>query len=301
VGEDVVHSEEKPKVVVRPDFSLPLHDMEREWSNCSKCGLGKQRQANAGDVVFGEGKARGILFVGRSPSNIDERHGRPYIDDHSGRLFRKCLSHYRVKTYYVTNLTACRSCSPVLDNEGHPRMYAGRNGRPGGIIFQDQPPTVDQLEKCSPRLYQEIYSIDPIVIVAMGQPAASFLAGCSVNIKKLRGTPMEIDVPGAGYRAVLTNKKKEWVHTVKGVTVAPTEQNQVRYLMIPTYDITTVYDKRHDVTEGNIFQEFTSDVFLAKVIYDRYYEETEGLTPEAYEEDVPTDILDEMELEDESG
>lgn len=290
--------EKKEKVVIEPDFSKPLHVLEREWANCSKCDLGVQRLANGGQVTFGEGKPRGILFVGRSPSNIDERHGQPYIDDHSGRLLRKCLEHYRIKTYYITNLTACRSCAPVLDGEGQPRLYPERRGRPGGIIYQDQPPTVIQLEACSPRLYQEIYCMDPIIIVAMGQPAASFLAGGSVNIKKLHGTPMEIGIPGVGHRAVLSPKKQEWSRMVKGQRVMPTEQNQVRYIMIPTYDITTIYDKRHDTTDGNIFQEFTSDLFLAKVIYDRYYEETEGMTPEAYTEDVPTDILEEMEMED---
>jgi uracil-DNA glycosylase len=298
VVEDKAATEEKVVIEAHPDYSKPLHELEREWANCAICDLGVQRQANAGQVVFGEGKARGILFVGRSPSNVDERHGHPYIDNNGGRLLRKCLEHYRIQTYYITNLTACRSCAPVLDNDGQPKMYAGRNGRPGGIIYQDQPPTVKQLAKCAPRLYQEIYSIDPIVIVAMGQPAASFLARGNVNIKKLRGTPMEIEIPGAGHRAVLTSKKKEWIHTVKGEVVMPTEQNQVRYLMIPTYDIATVFDKRHDTTEGNIFQDFTSDVFLAKVIYDRYYEETEGAVPESYTEDVPADILDEMEMED---
>jgi DNA polymerase len=298
MGQETAGTDPKPGVVVKPDFSKPLHELEQEWNNCSKCDLGKYRQANGGDVVFGEGKPRGILFVGRSPSSVDERHGRPYIDDHGGRLLRKCLAHYRIRTYYITNVTACRACAPVLDNDGQPRMYPERNGRPGGIIYQDQAPTTTQLTTCSPRLYQEIYSIDPIVIVAMGQSAASFLARGNVNIKKLRGTPMEIEVPGAGHRAVLTSKKREWIHSVKGVTVLPTEQNQVRYLMVPTYDVATVYDKRHDAAEGSLFQDFAGDVFLAKVIYDRYYEETEGMIPEAYTEDVPTDILDEMELED---
>lgn len=290
-------SEELP---IHQDFSKPLHILEREWDNCCKCSLGKQRQANAGQIAFGEGKTRGILFLGRSPSNIDERYGRAYVDNKGGRLLRKCLDHYRIGNYYITNLTACRSCAPVLDSNGSPKMYPERGGRPGGIIYQDQPPTAAQLKECSPRLLQEIYNVDPVIIVAMGQPAASFLAGCSVNVKKLRGTPMEIQIPGAGHRAVLSPKKHEWGRTIKGVRVTPTEQNKVRYIMVPTYDVTTVYDSRHDTTNGNIFREFTSDIFLAKVIYDRFYEETEGVIPESYTTDIPEDILDEMEIEDEN-
>jgi len=299
MAEDSSIGSETPAFI--PDFSKPIQVLEQEWGNCSKCELGKQRQANAGQVVFGEGKERGILFLGRSPSNIDERYGRPYIDDKGGRLLRKCMDHYRIKNYYITNLTACRACAPVLGNDGSPKMYPERNGRPGGIIYQEQPPTAAQLEKCSPRLFQEIYSIDPIIIVAMGQPAASFLAGYSVNIKKLRGNPLEVQIPGAGSRAIVSPKKHEWGRVVKGVRVTPIEQNKVRYIMVPTFDIATVYDSRHDTTDGNIFREFTSDMLLAKMIYDRYYEETEGVIPESYAMDVPEDILDEMEIEDENN
>lgn len=294
-------AESKPKNVkfeVHPDATKSLPTLSREWQGCVKCNLGRQREAMNGSVVCGGGKPRGILFVGESPGYKEENVGYPYADNSGGRLLQKCITRYKIRTFFATYLVGCRSCAPVFDNEGLPKRYPGRNGNPGGFIFQNQPPSQIQLNACAPRLYEEIYIVDPIVIVAMGQAAASFLAGTSINIKKLRGSPLEIEVPGAGDVAVFSEKKHEWYRKVKGVGVTPTKQNVVRYMMIPTYDVGFASEHRHDTTSGNAFRDFTKDVFLAKLMYDRYHEEVSGTIPEAYEMDVPDEILDEMEQED---
>jgi hypothetical protein len=154
------------------------------------------------------------------------------------------------------------------------------------------------MDACAPRLYEEIYIVDPVVIVAMGSAAASYLAKSSINIKKMRGTPMEIEVPGAGYTAVFSEKKHEWQRKVKGVDVLPTKQSIVRYMMIPTYDSGFAFDHRHDTTNENAYRNFTKDICLAKQIYDRYHEEISGAPPELYDESIPDDILEEMLQED---
>lgn len=291
----------KVKFEVHPNASKSLTVLADEWQGCTRCELGIQREAVNGTVVTGGGKKRGILFVGESPGVYEERNGVPFSDNSGGRSLQKCLEHYKVRTSFATYLVGCRSCSPVFDNDGLPKRYPGRNGRSGDFIFQNQPPTLPQIYACAPRLYEEIYIVDPIVIVAMGQAAASFLAGTTVNIKKMRGSPIEIEVPGAGHVAVFSDKKHEWHRKLKGVETVPTRQNTVRYMMLPTYDVGFAHEHRHDTTKGNVFKDFTRDVLMAKSIYDRFHEEVSGTIPESYEMDVPEKILEEMEQEDADG
>lgn len=307
--EDVVVKHKRLPIVVHPNATKSLRVLDADWQGCIRCDLGKQRDAASGVVVTGGGRPRGIMFIGESPSVYDERSGHPFSDNSGGRLMQKCMNRYKIKESFATYLVGCRSCAPVLDNQGFQKKYPERNGRPGGFIFQNQPPTQIQMDACAPRLYEEIYIVDPIVIVAMGQAAASFLYGSTVNIKKMRGCPMEIEIPGAGHVAVMSAKKHEWHRKLKGVEVLPTKQSTVRYIMIPTYDASMAYDNRHNTTSvpnvtntspttGNIYKDFTKDVFMAKAIYDRYHEEVSGILPEVYEMDVAEAILEEMAMED---
>lgn len=288
----------RPPVVVHPNATKSLRVLDDEWQGCERCDLSVQRDEARFPVITGGGKSRGILFVGESPGIHEGRTGHPFSNNGGGRILQKCLARYRISVSYATYLVGCRACAPVLDGQGLPRLYPPRNGSPGGVILQEQPPTVPQMDACAPRLYEEIYIVDPVIIVAMGSAAASYLAKSSINIKKMRGTPMEIEVPGAGYTAVFSEKKHEWQRKVKGVDVLPTKQSIVRYMMIPTYDSGFAFDHRHDTTNENSYRNFTKDICLAKQIYDRYHEEISGAPPELYDESIPDDILEEMLQED---
>lgn len=271
-----------------------------EWTGCTKCSLSEHRQANGGMMVFGEGRQRGILFLGEGPGATEESYGRPFIGK-SGELLRLFLERYKIKNYYITNVVACRSCAPVLDQDtGLPKMYQGRHGRPDFIRYQDQPPNKVQMEACAERVYEEIYMADPVLIVALGQLAATFLRGNSVKITQERGNPMEVEIPGAGFRPVLSEKKKEWARKVKGQLIMPTERSTVRYMMLPTLRPAFVLRNKHDEKDNNPFALFARDLELAKIMYNRYFIELTGIVPDDYEDDgpaadVPYDLLDELE------
>lgn len=246
-----------------------------------------------GQMVFGEGKPRGILFVGESPGRFEEQEGRPFVGP-SGDLFRKILTKYNIKTHYIMNLVLCRSCVPLVDDNGQPIFTRGWGSRPPEPRYKDQPPTKAQIDACAPRFYEEIYMADPIVIVALGQPAAAALRGGSIKITKERGIPEGIEIPGAGRKPSLSAKKKEWARKVKGVLQMPIEQSKVKYLMIPTLHPAYVVRNLHDQSTGNPFEYFSMDILLAKQIYDRYNLELYGITPEAYEDEVPYEIMEEL-------
>jgi len=171
---------------------------------------------------------------------------------------------------------------------------------PGAPRYKDQPPTKDQMESCAPRVYEEIYMADPVLIVALGQNAASFLRRSSVKITQERGVAQEIAIPGAGFRANLSAKKREWARKVKGQLVTPVEQSTVRYLMLPTFHPSFVLRNKHDEKPNNPFQLFARDLEMAKMLYNRYYVEVSGIAPDDYEDeapdaDVPYSILEDIE------
>lgn len=281
--------------------TLPM--LANEWTGCLKCSLSTHREANMGQMVFGEGRQRGILFLGEGPGAHEEAYGRPFIGK-SGDLLRRFLDHYKIKNHYITNVVACRSCAPATDALGNPKFSRGRGNQPPRPIYKDQPPTKDQMEACAPRVYEEIYMADPVLIVALGQQAATFLRRTAVKITQERGVVSEVEIPGAGFRANLSAKKKEWLRKVKGQVVMPTEPTSVRYLMLPTLHPSFVLRNKHDEKDNNPFELFARDLEMAKMLYNRYYIELTGLVPDDYEEDgpaadVPYDILEEMEGDEE--
>lgn len=272
-----------------------------EWAGCTKCSLSDHRSVNNGMMVFGEGRQRGILFLGEGPGATEEAYGRPFIGK-AGELLRLFLERYKIKNHYITNVVACRSCTPMLDEHNQQRFTRGFGGRPPMPKYQDQPPLKDQMEACAPRVYEEIYMVDPVLIVALGGPASTFLRGSSVKITQERGVPVEVEIPGAGFRPVLSDKKKEWARKVKGQLVMPVAQSKVRYLMLPTLHPAFVLRNKHDEKDNNPFQLLARDLELAKRLYDRQSIELTGLVPDDYEEDapqeeVPYDLLDQLERE----
>ncbi len=286
-----------------PDARKTLPMLADEWAGCTKCNLSDHRETNRGMMVFGEGRQRGILFLGEGPGVTEEAYGRPFIGK-SGELLRLFLDRYKIRNYYITNVVACRSCTPMLDAAGQPRFTRAFGNRPPMPKYQDQPPTREQMAACAPRVYEEIYMADPVLIVALGGPAATFLNKNAVKITQERGNPVEIEIPGAGYRPVLSEKKKEWIRKVKGEVVAPTAPASVRYLMLPTLHPAFVLRNKHDEKENNPFSLFARDIEMAKMLYNRHCIELTGIVPDDYEEegpaiDVPYDILDEIEREEE--
>jgi len=256
-----------------PDARKGLEQLEEEWQDCEKCELGQRRKAVGGKFVFGEGSRRGIMFIGEGPGVNEEAEGRPFVG-RSGQLLRRAIEKLGLTNYYITNCVSCRSCSPAYDSMGKPVLK-----RDGDPLIKDETPTPPQIQTCLPRLYEQIYLVDPILIVALGGEAAATLRGKPVKITVEHGNTETIYVPGAWKIPVLTEKKQAWYRKVRGELVAPTEQHQVAYLMLPTmhpaYVLRFVGDKRM----GNPLEAFVGDMRKAANIYLRYLKEVYG---EAY-------------------
>jgi uracil-DNA glycosylase len=188
-----------------------------------------------------------------------------------------------LRQVYITNVVTCRSCAQAYDTEGNPRYRKDRNTGELALVIQDQPPTPAQMTECLPRLYEEIYLVDPVLIVALGVEAAKALSRSAISILAETGTTKEITIPGAGYHPLLTAKKAVWVRKVRGEIVMPGEQNQVRYLMMPLLHPAYLVRRFKDERYGNPLQLFAEGMKKAVRIYDRYMFEVYGNHPAARE------------------
>jgi len=262
-----------------PDARKTLQVLNDEWSSCTACELGARRLALKNPFVEGTGCTRSVMFIGEGPGRFEEQEGAPFIGP-SGGLLRDTLKKFQFTDYYFTNLVTCRSCEPLIDlATGLPRMRKGYGGKPAEPMLKDSVPLPTQIAACRPRLLEEIYIVDPVLIVTLGGAAAEALLERHVTITKERGSTVHVNIPGFTERAVLTDKKKVWGHNVRGEYVRPTEQNMVRYLVLPTLHPAYVLRKVGDQGANSPIRQFGDDIRRAVKIYERYLVEALGIEP----------------------
>jgi len=138
----------------------PLESVRETLGDCQRCKLSAKRT----HIVFGDGDPEAdLLFVGEGPGQDEDIQGLPFVGK-SGQLLTKMitamgLSRERV---YIANIIKCRP----------PK---NRN------------PEADEIAACSPFLDQQIATIAPKVICALGTFAAQTLLKTDTKISALRG------------------------------------------------------------------------------------------------------------------
>lgn len=248
------------------DIKKSLQQLEHQWKDCRACELGIRRASLGGSFVFGEGSPRGVMFIGEGPGRTEEEEGRPFVGK-SGEILRSILHGYKFTDYYITNIVSCRSCTHLIDDNGNPMFKTFRNGTTKPIL-RDEVPLPAQMAACSSRLYEEIYLVDPVIIVALGVTSAEFLLKRSVAITKDRGKTEHCTIPGRIHRAVLTEKRKVWERKVKGELIRPTKQNEVRYVVLPTLHPAFVLRKLSDHGADSPWNLLAKDIKKAIRIYE---------------------------------
>lgn len=257
------------------DARKSLQVLQSEWEDCTDCELGVRRNSVGGNFVFGEGVRGGIMFIGEGPGVAEEQTGRPFSNE-AGLLLHKVLNKLNFKEHYITNLVGCRSCEPVLDSAtGLPVMRRKRRG-PDEVLMRDSTPLPKQIEACRPRLHEQIYIVDPVLIVACGATAAEHVIGRPVTITRERGSFHKCVIPGATLRPVLTDKKQVWGRKIHGTYQTPTEVNEVHYTTLLTIHPSFVRRKGSDMGKDSPLRLFARDIRLAVQTYERFVSEVYG-------------------------
>ena len=259
-----------------PDARKPLAVLNDDWSSCRACELGVRRDAVGGQFVQGEGAPRGVMFIGEGPGETEEQMGRPFVG-RSGKILRKVIEKLGLQEYYITNIVACRSCSAVTDAQGNPRFRKSKNGPIP--MYKDEAPLPTQIAACLPRLYEEIYIVDPVVIVTLGVTASEAILKRTVAITRDRGQTEHAFIPGATFRPSVTEKKGAWARKIHGSLEMPVEQNEVAYSVIPTLHPAFVARKLEDRGWDSPLRLFYKDIQQAVKIYEKYMFEAFGALP----------------------
>ncbi|MCA1595358.1 MAG: uracil-DNA glycosylase [Chloroflexi bacterium] len=144
-----------------------LSEVRSACLSCVTCGLSRTRTR----VVFGEGNPRSpLVIVGEGPGEQEDASGRPFVG-RAGQLLEAALRENGIlrQHVYITNVLKCRAC--VV------------NGRK----VSNRPPHPDEVEACRPWLSAELSSVNPLVIVCLGAPAASWIIHPEFRILRERG------------------------------------------------------------------------------------------------------------------
>jgi uracil-DNA glycosylase family 4 len=128
--------------------------------DCTRCPLHQGRT----NIVHTEGNRRArLMFIGEAPGADEDAQARPFVG-RAGQLLTKIIEAigFKREDVLIGNVNRCRP--------------------PG-----NRPPTEEEATICKPFLLREIASVQPEVIVVMGNTATRNLLNAKLGITKLRG------------------------------------------------------------------------------------------------------------------
>lgn len=133
---------------------------EKHVKGCTRCGLAKTRT----QTVFGQGNpdAR-LVFVGEAPGFEEDRQGLAFVGK-AGQLLTRMIGAMGLDRddVFICNVLKCRPP-------------------------ENRDPAADEVLACSPYLREQLETISPEVIVALGAPAAKTLLATAQGIGRMRG------------------------------------------------------------------------------------------------------------------
>ena len=165
----------------RSDPGARLEELRREAVGCRRCELWR----NATQTVFGEGPADArIMLVGEQPGDQEDRQGRPFVGP-AGRILDKALEGSGLERgeVYVTN--------GVKHFKFEPR----------GARRQHRAPDAGEIAACRSWLEQELATVRPLLVIALGRTAARAVFGTETPIGKNRGRFFPLE---EGFQATVT-------------------------------------------------------------------------------------------------
>jgi len=160
----------QPTVSLFGNISVPSVKLEKSsetfeeiWAdigNCTRCPLYERRT----NIVHTEGNPRArLMFVGEAPGADEDVQARPFVG-RAGQLLTKIVEAigFKREEVLIGNVNRCRP--------------------PG-----NRPPTEEEASICKPFLLREIASVQPEVIVVLGNTATRNLLNTKIGITRLRG------------------------------------------------------------------------------------------------------------------
>lgn len=288
-------TEDKPAVTraYDPDDHLSTGDLHTKWAECRQCNLGLNLATRIANTPEGDsppqqprrtGHSHGILVVGLNPTRNDERDGihfgrgpwnrdKKAYDPSGGDLLKALFRKLQMGQVFYTNLVACRSCELQVNEDGSPRTFE-RNGVQMPY-YKDRPPLYPEIAACQPRLWEEIYCVDPLLILSTQPEVTQHLLGkrCLSD-----GEVGQLEISGRT-RIPKQDARGQFSRMMKGVRVPYLTTVSLKYpvMQIPNPDLAL---QRHaNKRQDGELNQLKHCIQLAVQVYQRYREES-GLTTE---------------------
>ena len=148
-------------VTVARSAAEALAGIREEIGECTRCKL---HALGRTQIVFGVGNPTAdLMFVGEAPGADEDIQGIPFVG-RAGQLLTKMIEAmgFARDDVYIANVLKCRP--------------------PG-----NRNPEPDEIATCEPFLFQQLASVEPKVVIALGAFAARTLLKTDAPISRLRG------------------------------------------------------------------------------------------------------------------
>jgi DNA polymerase len=173
--------------------------LQQTWSACQGCKLCEERNS----VVFGNGNPDAqIMIIGEAPGETEDKYGLPFIGA-AGQLLDLFLGQVAFRED-VANLVEQINNARKMDEKNSYRLDL-RAALLEEVYFtnvvmcrppDNRDPIPKEIEACKARLMEQIYLVDPIIIITAGRIATEALIGRKVSITQTRGELFDVEVPG---------------------------------------------------------------------------------------------------------
>jgi uracil-DNA glycosylase len=179
-----------PKIAFEEQFSS-LGDLYKSYKNCRRCNLHEECAAT---ITKSRGtKDAAIMIIGESPGEEEWKQGIPFVGA-SGSFLCQAMTILNEWVdpsleYYIEEDFDHPEVHQVIDNNFY--ITNAVLCWPG-----DRKPAKSEYNSCRDRLRNEIYLVDPILIITLGKHAAESVLGHPVAITSKHGKMYKTRIPG---------------------------------------------------------------------------------------------------------
>ena len=180
------------------DKAKALSALDKEWFDCERCPLQQHRQRVVhGDGYIGDGERDSIMIVGQAPGKNEDRIGKSFVGV-AGELLMEVLMHLHECVPEIEEFIP-RAKGHIVDFPGLRRELDKRIYFTNAVLcwpLEDRQPVGKEMKACWPRLAQEIYLVDPVLIITLGKTAMQAVTKFRGSMENGRGQVFNINIDG---------------------------------------------------------------------------------------------------------
>lgn len=230
------------------DKNQYLSQLQLAWSGCRGCGLCEERT----QTVFGFGNPNAqVMVIGEAPGENEDRHGVPFVGP-AGAILHQFLGDVSARQEVVNAycaVTAKKSTqASILEAKSELLEQLLQEFYFTNVVMcrppENRDPIPKEIEACRTRLLEQIYTVDPVLIIAAGRVAAEAVIGKKVSITQSRGEIFDVEFSG------------------RGVTY--------RYPVMPVLHPSYIMRRNDYLQKGGEAEKTRDDLLRAMIIVDEY-------------------------------